>query len=64
MNVNPVLLAHPEQLAAAAKPTPPAITPPPGDASNAVLLAALKDTKLTIGTQTGVSMQVPENQIL
>ena len=40
--VNPVLESHPEQLAAAALPVPPASSiPPPGDAANAVLLAGL-----------------------
>jgi len=42
--VNPVLESHPEQLAAAALPVPPASAiPPQGDAANATLLAALKD---------------------
>ena len=42
--VNPVLEAHPEQLAAAAVPVPPASSvPAQGDASNATLLAGLKD---------------------
>jgi len=42
--VNPTLEAHPEQLAAAAAPTPPASPiPPQSDATNAVLLAGLKD---------------------
>ena len=42
--VNPALAAHPEQLAAAARPAPPAPpVPPPGDSANAALLGALKD---------------------
>ena len=42
--VNPVLESHPEQLASAALPVPPASAiPPQGDAANATLLAALKD---------------------
>ena len=42
--VNPVLENHPEQLAAAALPAPPASpVPPQGDSTNAALLAALKD---------------------
>ena len=42
--VNPVLESHPEQLAAAALPVPPASAiPPQGDAANATLLAVLKD---------------------
>lgn len=42
--VNPVLESHPEQLAAAALPAPPASPiPPQGDAANASLLAGLKD---------------------
>ena len=47
--VNPVLEAHPEQLAAAALPAPPASPiPPQGDAANASLLAGL-------GTKTDTS---------
>ena len=46
--VNPTLVAHPEELAAAAVPTSSASPiPPPGDASNAVLLAGLKDKTVT-----------------
>lgn len=42
--VNPALVNHPEQLAAAARPAPPASpVPAQGDATNAALLAALKD---------------------
>lgn len=42
--VNPNLEAHPEQLAAAARPVPPASpVPAPSDAANAALLAGLKD---------------------
>ena len=44
LTVNPDLEAHPEHLAAAALPVPPAsAVPPQSDASNAVLLAKLKD---------------------
>lgn len=44
ITVNPVLESHPERLAAAALPAPPASPiPPQGDAANAGLLAGLKD---------------------
>lgn len=46
--VNPTLEAHPEKLAAAAVPAPPASSiPPPSDSQNAVLLAGLKDKTVT-----------------
>jgi flagellar hook-associated protein 1 FlgK len=44
ISVNSVLESHPEQLAAAARPVPPASSvPPQSDAANAALLAGLKD---------------------
>ncbi len=51
LTVNPDLEAHPEHLAAAALPVPPAsAVPPQSDASNAVLLANLKNlTNTTLG---------------
>ena len=49
--VNPVLMSAPEKLAAAALPTPPATTPPPGDSQNATLLAGVQDQNL-IGGKT------------
>ncbi len=45
--VNPVLEAHPEDVAAAAAPIPPATTGSPGDSSNAVLLAGLGTKTVT-----------------
>jgi len=45
--VNPVLEAHPENVAAAAAPVPPATAGSPGDGSNAIVLASLESKTVT-----------------
>jgi flagellar hook-associated protein 1 FlgK len=51
--VNPTLINNPNQLAAAAAVSPPATTPAPGDASNAVLLGNIATTtQAALGNQT------------
>ena len=48
LSVNPTLQLHPEKLAAAALPTPPASAiPPTSDGTNATLLSGLKDQTVT-----------------
>ncbi|BDI28299.1 flagellar hook-associated protein 1 [Capsulimonas corticalis] len=47
--VNTTLIANPQKLAAAALPTPPATTPPPGDSQNATLLAGIQNQALIAG---------------
>ena len=51
--VNQTLVTHPNEIAAAAKVAPPATIPPPGDSSNAVLIAQIANTNMAaLGNNT------------